>query len=614
MDRSLYYAQVAQQREGNPSGSYSHASSGLKRLPTHSKSSSLSDPAPYDYDKTHARQRSTLEKPQDPVNVVVIGPSQNGKSTFINKLRSLAADPGSEAKTGDGAERCTVDCRVYPLDLPMTRWRLVDTVTSGGIDIPEDEATIFEQLWKRKETRIIPTDEHCPRMQLRIIDTPGLDDSKGEDASHIEKVLKKLCEMSESQDPSERYINTLVYVSNYKTAFSRGFQDTFRHYKKCMPNLFGSLVIVNTHFAVSKWEESYNTLASNLGALSRRKESAKTHVMKQRRTDFANHLKCDPRHFYLDSKPRERFPFEELTTRNTISEILDFFACQGQMPITQMRLFKFPKMVSIDFKLVDYLNNAKNYWQKQQDSLMTHASAAEIRRTKLAKRSLEWEADILRWQKDIDRWDTDTHYALNTYDTHDDISKPNRAWKIVTFQKYKNTLTFTEKVWPFFVTKQDSKVAHWTSCYFTDETKTWTGSYKADYAKVPLLNVASFTYNRHYYADQLQDLQDRKRKHEVLLAENHGFLQDAEADVTAETDDPRLQQLGRWINDCENIVKALSAEEVPLADGFNAAGRERYKKQVRDIGRRDLYHMVRTEKRSEGFDEALLAIQHMFPG
>jgi len=121
-----------------------------------------------------------------PVTIVVTGPTQNGKSTFINMARSLSVgDPTPPAGEGLGNESFTMACEVKELRIPRTTFKLVDPSRALNICIPDDEEEIFGILWKKKRYQAVPVDSKKPPALLRIIDVPGLEDSGGQDAEHI---------------------------------------------------------------------------------------------------------------------------------------------------------------------------------------------------------------------------------------------------------------------------------------------------------------------------------------------------------------------------------------------------------------------------------------------
>ena len=129
-----------------------------------------------------------------PINILVIEPSQNGKSTFIKKLCSAASVKGQdEPPVGEGTFSCTRDAAVYPISISTTTYRFVDTLTNKEIEILEDEGRILQHdIWKQKRARVEPVDPEAPEVHLRLIDTPGLDDSRGNDAENIQNVFEKL--------------------------------------------------------------------------------------------------------------------------------------------------------------------------------------------------------------------------------------------------------------------------------------------------------------------------------------------------------------------------------------------------------------------------------------
>jgi hypothetical protein len=536
--------------------------------------------------------------PKDPINVLVIGPTQNGKSTFINKFLSLSQVTWNGAEVGNGFESCTTECGVYEVDMPTTPWKMVDAEKAFDIEIPEDEETIFSLFARRKNMTVIPIDPNSPRVRLRLIDTPGLDDSKHRDAKNIQEVLQRLAQYAEHPDPTMRYIHVIIFIVSMHSAFSDSFQKFYEYYKKCMPNLFGGLAIVNTNFTVDVWKSRASAYSIKGVASTSLKRigigsgaSAKNHIMKQRRTDFASQFECDPRHFFIDSRPNQRFPFEQLITLNTMTEIVHHFMAQGPMPIEHMRLFKFPEMLSIDLRLAGFLNLIKGQWNKDQEKLLQSATAAEKVRSSLAKWGRELDADIEQLNLDLERWDTQDEYKLKPYTTHDP-SAPDRVWKYVTFSKLKNTLGIREQVEPFEVTTTDSGDARWTGKTYEPSTNTWTCRYEAKWRKVPKLTAQSWAQNRTYYAEQIRSARRDLRHKEAALLENKQAQMAEEQRGDPANDDPKARRLGELISQCDVLIRWLKADEVPLSDGIAKESAGRYGKELARIGVDDLMDML----------------------
>ena len=553
-----------------------------------------------------------MPEPAQPINVLLVGPSQNGKSTFINLLRGLARNPQCEHATeGEGTKKCTTEPKTYELELPRTAYKLVNVADGLAIELPDN---IMELLswWRRKDLKIQPKDYDGQYMKLRLIDTPGLDDNEGRDAdgANLLAVLRYLSKLSESADPTKRYISCLILITNANNPFSDAFQQIVRHYKRCMPNLFGTLAVINTNFSVQELKKRSNRLANLVnGLIPPVDESPEITIMRERRQAFTNIFHIDPLHFFIDSKPNAKRPLEKLLTQNTISNILEHLSLQGAMQITHMRLIKFPSMLAIDTFLTDSLQTAKRVWEIEHGRILKHASSKTKTRAHLVEITSGLEAEIEDIDLDLDRYDSDVEYNLKNYTSQDEISLPAMLLKLITFSTWKNTMNIKEDVWPFEVCTEDKADARWIEWSMDTESKSWTGRYEANFGAVPLLRARSFTRNKYFFASEIERLRKKKENIEIRLAKNEVARGELEEITNEESSgDNRITLLGGWISKAEKLMKALQVKEISLNQGFTREAQERYGKRLDEVSSEDLLQVARAE--DIGFATALeLAIK-----
>lgn len=556
-----------------------------------------------------------------PVTVVVIGPTQNGKSTFINMARSLSKQSSDAVKIGNGSESCTVDCEAKDLLIPLTSYKLVDPSTGRDIPIPDDEEELFDSLWGKKRYQVVPVGPERPPIRLRIIDTPGLDDSKGRDAEHIQKVLQAVVK--------EPFITAIAFICSVGNAFSAGFQDVYEYYSHCMPNLMapGALAVINTNFSVTTWQQMHERIVEEsgmttfpkesktsrlVGALTAhaptmpslsRPKSTKEIVMAGRRKAFNKIFGKDPVHFFIDSKPDRRSPFEQMVSRNNFVDILNFLSDKGNMPTGQMNLNKSPAMSRVDNVLATLLFSAKTNWQMDQTSLQQLAQNNGDKmvkaRSNIQRRIGQSKNDIETWEKELARLDNDTEYALTPNITiHEDMSTANRVWMGITARRFKGTKVITEHTIPkFFVEAKSNnpKLSRWTNTSGSEAvTKSWRGEYEANWAEVPDLTARTYTWNKFWYHERIEDLEERLANKRVDLKVDEKDLADIQKiDSNSETvESKRIRVLNDLIAKADALIRELQTESVPLDTGFNDTAQRRYRKLPSAINDKDLLDLI----------------------
>ncbi|KAK1750069.1 hypothetical protein QBC47DRAFT_332421 [Echria macrotheca] len=545
-----------------------------------------------------------VANPDSPIVVLVIGPSQNGKTTFINRIIRMSRKSVDFGKEGNGSTSCTDKVGFYDVEIPTSEYIMFDRETRGHADVPDiavDEQRVLENNWWRKQSTsrfdIRLQDPDAPYLRLRLIDTPGLDDSANKDFENMQDVLTTLNGLSKSPNEWERNVNAIVLIYNSNNAFSYSFQTVIKHYHDCMPNLFGGLAVVNTHFDLaSLGRKKAHLIRDKL--LSSPADSARASIIKQRAADFRQALgeKLSPRHFFLDSKPKETLAYAELLSRNTIAHIVSFWSAAQPMPITQMRLVKSPDMLAIDARLQRGLQIAIDRWSTELRNLRRAATDRQALRSSLQQTKEELTNSIARLEEDLDRLDNDTVYAIQTYSTDDDPSAVSLFFKGTIFrQRIRGTLPITEPEYErFTVETEDNARGRWIqqNCGFDSGTKTWRGQYEGQPGKAPNLLARSQTTNRVKYRDLIAEKRRLKRQDEARLADNQSEMADrfaalslgngAGEDGDGETD-KKLEELVTRVETARNLVEILRQPDPPIDKAFNDAARSRYIKRPSEI-------------------------------
>jgi GTPase SAR1 family protein len=534
-----------------------------------------------------------------PLTVLVIGPSQNGKSTFINRLIGLAVNEVTLAKEGDGNFKCTSACTVYSLEVPLTDYKLV-TMDDKDYELPDlkDEEKILGGAWWKKQTRmkyaIKPCKRHGPVIQLRLIDTPGLDDSEGKDFENMKDVLGTLNTMAQSPVKWEREIDALALVYNANSPFSYTFQKTLKDYQQCMPNLFGGLSVINTNFNVTAWAQKRQHLIRE--KLLGPSETSKTRIVKERRQEFSKILGLNPTHFFIDNKPKNSLMFDEWVSCNTISDILNFWSNSKPMPIGQMRLVKNDDMLAADKELQSLLNFSIGQWESEKRDVLKTVSKNEGMRSYFEQQHQELSDDLTRLEKDLEIYDNNSEFTIQKYTTQDDETAPALFAKWAFRVKIKNSFYVKEpKYGEFQVDAKDGVHDRWVSTSYDRSENSWTGQYQAKPGKIPRLTVRTFTTNRVFHQDTISSLRTQLRRTRASLAENEAKSEDLVEKKEGEKSQ-RLDTLVECITASKDMIEILGAESPPLDASFDEASRIRYSKSPGTVNATDLLNLVKIVK------------------
>ncbi|KAK3682367.1 hypothetical protein B0T22DRAFT_484437 [Podospora appendiculata] len=570
------------------------------------------------YDADH-RDADNMEPPTSmprrwkwSVTTILIGTSQSGKSTLINRFRSMAIGPHpmpEPANVGQGTFACTKEPFLYEFDIPMTDYVLVEGPRSDlvpGLDDEDGnmERSIFDLgLWKRNDVQVRARNSYADIVRLRVLDTPGLDDDKPEEnATNIRKVLQFLNTLADSPDLDKRSLGAVMFVIKAGAPFNDSLQRWYHHYQRCMPNLFGSIAVVNTNYRLKDWKMEYGKRALSAVTFGGAAKllSSRDRKMKLRREAWADIFHSDPTHFFIDSKPSAKVPFENYSSANTVYDMLLYLRSQGKLPIDNIRLVKFHQMVAVDAQLALCLGAIRALWESDRDYLCQSQSVGHQSLAQHKKNRLMWKNTMDELEKKLELWETDVQFDLNTYSPTAEPSAPAKVWKFCTFRGHENTLEITEKVFPFGVNAPDSDDTVWVSKrQATAADRTWKGTYKSKWRKTPRFTARSWTTNRTYYADEIRRAREQRdellenidKTDDIIAKEASLLLQSGKDDAGAD-ENPRLAQLTEWLAAVDRYMRQLREEEVPLSEGFSESAMARYGKPIDKVGYGDVLQLV----------------------
>lgn len=172
-----------------------------------------------------------------------------------------------------------------------------------------------------------------------FIDTPGLDDSSGNDMEIMSNIVGRIGELD--------HLNAVIYVRNMNKPFSASFKTLFEYLQRSMPTLCNGLIIVHSAFTIEKVEEF----------LSQRKDLARL-----RKKAFVAATKTDLElsHFFMDNDPDETSPFAVVQSFNECFRLLVLLSTQRPLPTSGLRLLKTPSMSNFGVHVLYALERLKN--------------------------------------------------------------------------------------------------------------------------------------------------------------------------------------------------------------------------------------------------------------
>ncbi|KAF3917567.1 hypothetical protein AA313_de0202875 [Arthrobotrys entomopaga] len=306
------------------------------------------------------------------INVLVVGETQQGKSTLIRNLLEYAKLPDADIKIGNGNRACTANPQDYEMDIPLRSYHLEDHIGnpikvdkdsySDLIDYGEDDAKVVQDS----------PDDQVETLRFRFLDTPGLNDTEGRDVELMAAILGKVAEM--------KSVNAVIYVRKIDKHFGNSFHDFLGYFQRSMPSLAGGLIIVHSAYTTMKVEKF----------LREGKSAAEL-----RRDAFQAATGLDLAHFFMDNNPDVYSPLAVMQSLNETHNLLTHIKVQPQHPASDFRLLKTPGMQSVDMNIANALLELKRVLQTQLEEAKKSLSAAQ-------QHVLEDEVELAKIKRQID--------------------------------------------------------------------------------------------------------------------------------------------------------------------------------------------------------------------
>jgi GTPase Era involved in 16S rRNA processing len=83
---------------------------------------------------------------------------------------------------------------------------------------------------------------------FNLIDTPGLDDSDGNDLEIMAEIIGRISDLS--------HLNAVLYVRSINKPFGKSFKNLYDYLQRSMPVIANGVIVINTSCSVEKFDEA----------------------------------------------------------------------------------------------------------------------------------------------------------------------------------------------------------------------------------------------------------------------------------------------------------------------------------------------------------------------
>ncbi|KAK6511372.1 hypothetical protein TWF481_000289 [Arthrobotrys musiformis] len=293
-----------------------------------------------------------------PINVLIVGETQQGKSSLVRNIHGYADLPDPNIQIGGGNVSCTRISQYYKVDVKLRSYHLQDP-SGNKIEITKDN---YKKLctYDNEDAKVVLSspESGLPLRTIRfnILDTPGLDDSEGNDMDIMAGILAKVSELS--------HINAIIYVRNATKNFGDSFKSFFGYLQRSMPSLARGLIIVHS---------SYTAMGVNSN-IRQGKDWAEI-----RREGFKAATNLELAHFFMDNEPDPNSPLSIVLSLNETAALLSHIKEQPVQPATAFKLLKTPRMEKVDGFIINAVAEVRRLIRNNLDESSKSLSTNELK-------------------------------------------------------------------------------------------------------------------------------------------------------------------------------------------------------------------------------------------
>lgn len=273
------------------------------------------------------------------INVIITGECQQGKSTLIQQLSRYAGTVDMPIGIGDGNKACTMEVSNYDMSVKLRTFQMVD---AAGQPLERKQYSDLAALEENEVKAVEVSGVDTPTFKFRFVDTPGLNDTHGDDFAIMSRILGRAADLG--------HVNALVYVRSVENHFGSSFKSFFRYIQRSMPGICNGLIVVHSCFTVDRVQEFLEE--------DQRLEDI-------RREAFGAATQLELEHFFMDNSPDPTSPFAVVQSLNEIYRFLQHLASQKPLPVKSMKLLKTDTMRHMDIHVVNALKSLGHRLDKE---------------------------------------------------------------------------------------------------------------------------------------------------------------------------------------------------------------------------------------------------------
>lgn len=532
--------------------------------------------------------------------MVFIAPTQSGKSKAIDEFHIMQGQPRPSAsgllQVGNGKQSCTSSPMLLPPFhvhyLKLNTWepqntdlrRKIEKLTNrGGRSRPGASEKFSEEMcealcdfrvqwkgdqaWKagveldisRPVSLQVKDTGLCP-LQLRCLDTPGLDDSFGRDDEHMENILSAM------GAPEVGNIIAFVFLAKSGQPFSDRFLKTVQRYWDQFPSFRHNWIFLHTAMDPSRtdydddscFEHEIDERRWLLVQSLERVCNDKDGVLRTLPHIFVDNVIPDGRKVAKDPSLLIGLEMKKAAKAEAHNELLLNVASNKPVPVQNLSYRKSEAMQRIDENLIGQFRAYKLGLLETLEALECQHTRLMGKYTKSVERLAELQGQVAQTQQQLDSLDTDELVCAAQ-------RRPHRPWRLLGNDE---TITIPSKI-PIAhrdITCASAYASSQAEDLGVEEVGGGTFVWKVRISSPPLRGcevvLKIFTEKRHKHQNEIKRLSKIKDQ-QVIDRRTASQAQDQmEVDISSVKNE--MGKLKRRIELFTHEEAALHAKEIPL--------------------------------------------------
>jgi hypothetical protein len=294
---------------------------------------------------------------------------------------------------------CTREVGSHPISTRLRTYHLEDLNGHEIKNVKPDELITYTD-----EDAVLVAgkpEEGGKVFNFELIDTPGLDDSEGNDMEIMAGIIGMIGHVS--------HLNAVIYVRSLDKPFGNSFNRFYDYIARCMPMLSNGLIVVHTRYTVDRVDEA---MAAGKNLAEGRKEAFKK----------ATKGRVSLAHFFMDNSPDDYSPFARMQSFNECRRLLNLLSTQRGLDVSKVKLLKAPNMANVDAHILFALGKLHTNLKRQLDQELAAKSKSKNQIIRLKREIARLKAKLEENNSQLEQYDSPAEIVLGTKTVAEDYN------------------------------------------------------------------------------------------------------------------------------------------------------------------------------------------------